>query len=249
MTSHRQLILLLIVAALAIAPTTATAASGGATPGVITLPGDPPTVVRVGNPLLTARAGEMAIAVRASAHVRGRVRVGGSVPAGTSGRVRVERLDAARGWIAVATAAVAQDGAFRAVWRPRRAGAFQLRAVAEAASASQPDEPGGAGGAAPQLEIAVYERGVASWYGPGLWGVETACGVVLEPTTVGVAHRTLPCGTHVALYHRGRTLVAPVIDRGPFLAGRTWDLTLATFRGLGGGAEDGLLTLGALVGD
>jgi rare lipoprotein A len=71
--------------------------------------------------------------------------------------------------------------------------------------------------------------------------------VTLQPTTIGVAHRTLPCGTLVALYRGGRTLVAPVIDRGPFVAGRTWDLTLATFRALGGGAHEGTMTLGALA--
>ena len=37
----------------------------------------------------------------------------------------------------------------------------------------------------------------ATWYGPGFWGKSTACGTVLTPTTIGVAHRKLPCGTTV----------------------------------------------------
>lgn len=244
MTVHRQLTALLI--AFAIAPATATASPGGASPDSITLPGDPPVVVQIGNPLLTAAAGDISIAVRASAHVRGRVRIAGTAPAGASGGVRIERLHATRGWLKVATAQVAEDGTFRALWRPRALGSIQLRAVPGNARVAQPgDEPLELD--APQVGVTVYAPGVASWYGPGMWGAQTACGVTLEPTTVGVAHRTLPCGTPVALYRRGRTLVVPVIDRGPFHPGRTWDLTLATFLGLGGGEHDGLMTLGAFA--
>jgi rare lipoprotein A (peptidoglycan hydrolase) len=48
-----------------------------------------------------------------------------------------------------------------------------------------------------------------------------------------VANRTLPCGTPVALYYNGRTLVVPVIDRGPYANGADWDLTAATAKKLG----------------
>lgn len=73
----------------------------------------------------------------------------------------------------------------------------------------------------------------ASWYGPGLWGRSTACGAVLRPTTIGVAHKTLPCGTMVRFVYRGRTVTAPVIDRGPYIRGRAWDLTAAASEALG----------------
>ena len=53
----------------------------------------------------------------------------------------------------------------------------------------------------------------------------TACGVLFTRTVVGVAHRTLPCGTLVAFTYRGRTVIAPVIDRGPYVVGRVWDLS------------------------
>jgi rare lipoprotein A (peptidoglycan hydrolase) len=66
---------------------------------------------------------------------------------------------------------------------------------------------------------------VASWYGPGLFGNRTACGQILSPHVIGVAHRTLACGTLVRLTYRERDLVAPVIDRGPYAHGVTWDLT------------------------
>lgn len=65
----------------------------------------------------------------------------------------------------------------------------------------------------------------ATWYGPGLYGNGTACGRTLRPGTVGVAHRTLPCGTVVKFNYRGRTLVTRVIDRGPYTAGNDFDLT------------------------
>jgi Lytic transglycolase len=73
----------------------------------------------------------------------------------------------------------------------------------------------------------------ASWYGPGLWGRSTACGVTLQPTTVGVAHKWLACGTMVRFVYEGHTVTAPVIDRGPYVKGRAWDLTAAASEALG----------------
>ncbi len=69
----------------------------------------------------------------------------------------------------------------------------------------------------------VRER--ATWYGPGLWGRRTACGVILGKLTMGVAHRRLPCGTTVALAYQGRWVRTSVIDRGPYRRGYRWDLT------------------------
>jgi rare lipoprotein A (peptidoglycan hydrolase) len=64
----------------------------------------------------------------------------------------------------------------------------------------------------------------ASWYGPGLYGNPLACGGRLTPGTFGVAHKALPCGTRVRLC-AARCVTAPVVDRGPFVVGRTFDLT------------------------
>jgi rare lipoprotein A (peptidoglycan hydrolase) len=69
---------------------------------------------------------------------------------------------------------------------------------------------------------------IASWYGPGFYGNRTACGQTYTSEIIGVAHRTLPCGTFVTLEYRGRTMAVPVIDRGPYIAGRTLDLSNAT---------------------
>ena len=74
----------------------------------------------------------------------------------------------------------------------------------------------------------------ASWYGgPSMWGRTTACGVKLHPNTLGVAHRKLPCGTTVKFVYRGHVLVTQVIDRGPYVHGRSWDLTSAASKVLG----------------
>jgi rare lipoprotein A (peptidoglycan hydrolase) len=65
----------------------------------------------------------------------------------------------------------------------------------------------------------------ATWYGPGLYGNGTACGQTLRPGTIGVAHRTLPCGTTIKFSYHGHSLVTKVIDRGPYTEGNDFDLT------------------------
>ena len=72
-----------------------------------------------------------------------------------------------------------------------------------------------------------------SWYGPRLYGNGTACGQTLTKALVGVAHRTLPCGTRVTFRYGGKTLTVPVVDRGPYVSGRTWDLTYGACSKLG----------------
>jgi rare lipoprotein A (peptidoglycan hydrolase) len=67
---------------------------------------------------------------------------------------------------------------------------------------------------------------IATWFGPGFYGEQTACGQTMSPVIVGVASRTLPCGTLVLVNYKGHRLTIPVIDRGPYAHnGATWDLT------------------------
>jgi rare lipoprotein A (peptidoglycan hydrolase) len=79
----------------------------------------------------------------------------------------------------------------------------------------------------------VYRRAHASWYGPGLFGNRLGCGGTLKTGSLGVAHKSLPCGTKVTFRHRGRVVRVRVIDRGPYVGGREYDLTAATARRLG----------------
>ena len=88
------------------------------------------------------------------------------------------------------------------------------------------------------------DRSLATWYGPGFWGNQTACGQTLKKATIGVAHKKLPCGTRVTVEYRGKFVRAKVIDRGPYAHGATWDLTQATARKIG---MDGTSTVRAAV--
>lgn len=227
-----------------VAPALASRNPGGAAPGVLTLPDGTPLTIRLGNPLVRARGDGIALVVRATAFLRDRMRIAGRAPRRT-GTVWIERRDPVAGWIAVASAAVAADGSFVALWRPDRMGPLQLRAVTVAPPAGPVTADPAADVGAPQLSFTVYRPGIASWYGPTGPHETTACGIPLTRWTLGVAHRTLPCGTKVALYYHGHTLVVPVIDRGPYVTGRSWDLTQATHDALG--ATDGLIRVGALA--
>ncbi len=73
--------------------------------------------------------------------------------------------------------------------------------------------------------VSQWRTTVVSWYGPGFYGNRTACGYALTQSLVGVAHRSLPCGTLVQFRWGGRTVSARVVDRGPYVYGRLWDLT------------------------
>jgi rare lipoprotein A (peptidoglycan hydrolase) len=79
-----------------------------------------------------------------------------------------------------------------------------------------------------------WKSAVASSYGPGLWGNRTACGQTLYTTTIGVAHRTMACGTRLKFQGKNGVIVyASVIDRGPYNYDRTFDLTQATVQKMG----------------
>jgi rare lipoprotein A (peptidoglycan hydrolase) len=73
-----------------------------------------------------------------------------------------------------------------------------------------------------------FHRGVASWYYDD--GGSTACGF---RAGYGVANRTLPCGTRVTFKRGGHRITAVVDDRGPYVAGRSWDLDERSARALG----------------
>lgn len=74
----------------------------------------------------------------------------------------------------------------------------------------------------------------ASWYGPGFYENRLPCWQWLQanglpiqylPDTWGVAHKTLPCGTMLTLSHGPNVITVPVVDRGPYIAGRELDLS------------------------
>jgi rare lipoprotein A (peptidoglycan hydrolase) len=79
----------------------------------------------------------------------------------------------------------------------------------------------------------IPKTAIATWFGPGFYGQQTACGQTLTPAVVGVANRKLPCGTLVKVTFHGQRLTVPVVDRGPYANGADWDLTAAAAQALG----------------
>ena len=67
-------------------------------------------------------------------------------------------------------------------------------------------------------------------------GKPTACGIVLRADTSGVSHPVIPCGAKIFLQLDGKSVLTQVIDRGPYVPGREFDLTepLAAKLGLRG---------------
>lgn len=141
-------------------------------------------------------------------------------------RLAIQRLDEGT-WITVASTTSDAKGDYVARWRTDHIGVFKLRAI--------PTRGGNVRAAQVEdaIEVTVFKQARSTWYGPGFYGRRTACGQRMSKRLVGVAHRTLPCGTRVAFLYKGRTITAPVVDRGPFGHGASWDLTYAAAQMLG----------------
>jgi rare lipoprotein A len=160
--------------------------------------------------------------------------------------VSVQAQNADGGWDEIARTAAKADGAWVVRWRANRTGSLVVRAVTGAAAGGGTGEAADAGNA-PTMKVVVYQSTLASVYGvgdDGQIGTRTACGQMLKATTLGVANKTLPCGTKVTLFYAGKTITVPVIDRGPYRKGYTWDLTTATADRLG---FEGIGTVGSLI--
>jgi rare lipoprotein A len=128
-----------------------------------------------------------------------------------------------RRWIAVAHARTGERGRFRLRYVPQRTGAWPAQV--------RYDGPAGSGDATRRLGVlSSFRAADASWYGGG-GGM--ACGGELTSYTMGVANKTLPCGTWLTIRYGDRSVRVQVVDRGPYVAGREFDLTEATKRALG----------------
>jgi rare lipoprotein A (peptidoglycan hydrolase) len=104
-------------------------------------------------------------------------------------------------------------------------------ALASAGGAAAPSgKPAGQSPATPKVRAIA----LATWFGPGFYGKQTACGQTLTPAVVGVANRTLPCGTLIKVTYGAHTVTLPVLDRGPYGGiGADWDLTAGAAEALG----------------
>jgi rare lipoprotein A len=160
-----------------------------------------------------------------------RTKFSGTAPRHDAGKViEIERTakPGSTSWLVATKTTVASGGTFAASWRANRAGKLAFRAVILRSPTTA-----SAAAASPSLHITVFRLSSASWYGPGFFGHRTACGQVLRKTTLGVANRSLKCGTKVTILYHGHSLAVPVIDRGPYTQGVYWDLTEATAQALG----------------
>jgi rare lipoprotein A len=149
--------------------------------------------------------------------------LGRASPNGAHRTIAVQQLSHGR-WVAIAHTSTDGHGYFiKRIW-PRRLGREALRVRASGITTRHTFVSG--------RVATVFRQVIASWYGPG---GTTACGQALGAATQGVANLTLPCGTLVTLHYGDRTVRVPVIDRGPFVPGRAYDLTYATKLALGAG--------------
>jgi hypothetical protein len=192
--------------------------AAAATPEVAT----PPSSVAVAPALNARRRHVNVLAGR-------RALVAGQVLPGDAGRVVLLQRRGHAGWQTVARDHTSMGGRFRMRFRPRRPGSALLR-VRSASDGVL------AAGRRVVGRMNVYRPALVSWYGPGFYGGPLACGGTLSRRTLGVAHKTLPCGTKVTLRYHGRMVRVSVIDRGPYVAGREYDLTAATKERLGFGS-------------
>lgn len=236
---HAYAVCALLCSLLAL-PASGLAASGGSglsPEGSATTPGPTTTgggnqgpAVQSGNTTVSTSGNGVTLQTRASAMLRNGLSFSGSAPQNLAGdTIEIERSGHETGWTWAPTvsATVGSDGSFAAVWHADHIGRFAIRAVISSPNVAS------AATDTPPLTVTVYRPSRATQYGPGFYGRRTACGVKLRPGTIGVANRTLKCGTDVAIYYQGRTVVVPVIDRGPYANSADWDLTEATGRALG----------------
>lgn len=79
-----------------------------------------------------------------------------------------------------------------------------------------------------------WKTGVASYYGigDGFMGGTTANGETVNETSMGIAMLNVPFGTRVEIRYGGRSVIAYVNDRGPYVHGRVIDMQPAVARAL-----------------
>ncbi len=144
---------------------------------------------------------------------------------------------------------IRRDGRWKPIDRDRTdaAGRYKLRERLRRTGSTKvrvrvAGGPGVASGKRVIGRLNVYRTTYASWYGPGFYGNRTGCGGTLRYGQLGVAHKSLPCGTMVTFRRGKRSVRVPVIDRGPYVGGREYDLTAATAARLGFKGHGAILT-------
>lgn len=101
-------------------------------------------------------------------------------------------------------------------------------------------EPSGGVSAGDERYVASHEpidtlRGMASWYGPNYNRHRSANGQVYDQDAVTAANRTLPMNSLIKVTNEktGQSAVMRITDRGPFVANRILDLSMAAAKETG----------------
>jgi hypothetical protein len=157
----------------------------------------------------------------------GRVPVSGTLLTKQGGRRILLQVDKGHGWHTVGRDKTGPLGRFHTSFRPHGLGRYRMRVRLVGPTAATATSGIRKAAIHTRGRVMVYRQAVASWYGPGFIGGRTACGSTLSEGTMGVANKTLPCGTRVTFHYHGHTVRARVVDRGPYVAGREWDLAPA----------------------
>jgi hypothetical protein len=173
---------------------------------------------------LTVRDRALDVLEGQRASVTGTLRAGRALTPLAGRMVSLQAFAGGR-WSTMAGTRTGRKGNFALRFSPRRIGSELVRV-------RYAGEPGARPSRRLLGRLNVYRSVQVSWYGGG---GSLACGGALESNTMGVASRTLPCGTLVTLRLGGRSVRVPVIDRGPYVEGREFDLTEATKDALGFG--------------
>ncbi len=164
-----------------------------------------------------------------------RTAVRGKVAPGVTGLTVSLQVKRGRRWKPIVRDRTDARGRYKLRERLRRTGSTKVRVRVAGA-------PGVRAGKRVIGRLNVDRVANASWYGPGFYGNRTGCGGTLRYGQLGVAHKSLPCGTMVTFKRGKRSVRVPVIDRGPYVGGREYDLTAATAARLGFRGHGGILT-------
>jgi hypothetical protein len=141
-------------------------------------------------------------------------RIAGRVRPAAAGRLVVLQRRAHRHWVTIARTRTRAHGRYTLRYRTRDAISAALR-VRVAGGHGLTGRTRSVG------RLEAFRPALASWYGEGQ---ALACGGHMTPGMMGVAHKSLPCGTKVTIRYRGHQVRVPVVDRGPYAGGREFDL-------------------------
>jgi len=177
--------------------------------------------LRVTRTRLNVRAGRTAL-------------VQGTLRPGRAGRAITLERRSGKGWATIDKARTTRTGRFTLKVKRRSVDTATVRVRFAGDGTAKPSQRRVG-------RLNVYRPALASWYGPGLFGNKLGCGGTLNAGTVGVAHKSLPCGTRVVLRKGSRIVRTRVIDRGPYVGAREFDLTQATKQRLGFGSTGTVL--------